>query len=319
MRWDGISEFVYVAEYESFTRAAKELGISTAQVSRQISALEKRLNIKLLYRTTRKVSLTEEGRVFYQHCRGVLYGLDAAEQAVSNLQSKPQGRIKLTAPVTYGEQQLLPLVNDFMVKYSDIEVTAFLSNQKVDLVEGGYDLAIRIGKLSDSTMMAKKLSHRTNFVCAAPAYLKKHGIPYSLNELNQHNCLLGTRDYWHFIESAKTIEPAQTKYKKETGEKSNKDFDKEQNTQADQEKNMRVSGSVQYNSGHSLVDAALKGLGIVQLPDYYVQKYLESGELVSLLDNYREPEESIWAIYPHNRHLSPKIRLLVDYLAERLA
>ena len=297
MRWDGISEFVYVAEHESFTRAAKELGISTAQVSRQISALEKRLNIKLLYRTTRKVSLTEEGRVFYQHCRGVLDGLDAAEQAVSNLQAKPQGRIKLTAPVTYGEQQLLPLVNDFMVKYSDIEVTAFLSNQKIDLIDGGYDLAIRIGKLSDSTMMAKKLSRRTNFVCAAPAYLEKYGTPHALSELSQHNCLLGTRDYWHFIDF--------------------KEIDSEKN--ADKEKNLRVSGTVQYNSGHSLVDAALKGLGIVQLPDYYVQQYLASGELVSLLDNYREPEESIWAIYPHNRHLSPKIRLLVDYLAERLA
>ena len=296
MRWDGISEFVYVADYESFTRAAKELGISTAQVSRQISALEKRLNIKLLYRTTRKVSLTEEGRVFYQHCRGVLDGLDAAEQAVSNLQSKPQGRIKLTAPVTYGEQQLLPLVNDFMVQYRDIEVTAFLSNQKIDLIDGGYDLAIRIGKLSDSTMMAKKLSRRTNFVCAAPAYLEKYGIPHSLSDLSQHNCLLGTRDYWHFIEDGK--------------------IDSGKN--ADKEKNLHVSGSVQYNSGHSLVDAALKGLGIVQLPDYYVQKYLASGELVSLLNNYREPEESIWAIYPHNRHLSPKIRLLVDYLAEHL-
>ena len=292
MRWDGISEFVYVAEYESFTRAAKELGVSTAQVSRQISALEKRLNIKLLYRTTRKVSLTEEGRVFYHHCRGVLDGLDAAEQAVSNLQSKPQGRIKLTAPVTYGEQQLLPLVNNFMVQYSDIEVTAFLSNQKIDLIDGGYDLAIRIGKLSDSTMMAKKLSHRTNFVCAAPDYLKKYGIPHSLTELSQHNCLLGTRDYWHFIEDGKN---------------------------ADKEKNLRVFGSVQYNSGHSLVDAALKGLGIVQLPDYYVQKHLTSGALVSMLDKYREPEESIWAVYPHNRHLSPKIRLLVDYLAEYLA
>ncbi|WP_201581927.1 LysR family transcriptional regulator [Psychrobacter glacincola] len=296
MRWDGISEFVYVADYESFTRAAKELGISTAQVSRQISALEKRLNIKLLYRTTRKVSLTEEGRVFYQHCRGVLDGLDAAEQAVSNLQSKPQGRIKLTAPVTYGEQQLLPLINDFMVQYRDIEVTAFLSNQKIDLIDGGYDLAIRIGKLSDSTMMAKKLSRRTNFVCAAPAYLEKYGMPHSLSDLSQHNCLLGTRDYWHFIEDGK--------------------IDSGKN--ADKEKNLRVSGSVQYNSGHSLVDAALKGLGIVQLPDYYVQKYLASGELVSLLNNYREPEESIWAIYPHNRHLSPKIRLLVDYLAEHL-
>ncbi|MDE0842673.1 MAG: LysR family transcriptional regulator [Psychrobacter pacificensis] len=287
MRWEGISEFVCVAEYGSFTRAAKALGISTAQVSRQISALEQRLKIKLLYRTTRKVSLTEEGRVFYQHCRSVLDGLNAAEQAVSNLQSKPQGRIKLTAPVTYGEQQLLPLINDFMVQYRDIEVTAFLSNQKIDLIEGGYDLAIRIGKLRDSTMMAKKLSLRTNFVCATPDYLHQYGIPRTLDDLSQHNCLLGTRDYWHFVE--KGIE-----------------------------KNLRVSGSIQYNSGYSLVDAALKGLGIVQLPDYYVQKHLASGALVSLLDDYREPKESIWAIYPHNRQLSPKIRLLVDYLAERL-
>ena len=287
MRWEGVSEFVCVAEYESFTRGAKALGISTAQVSRQISALEQRLKIKLLYRTTRKVSLTEEGRVFYQHCRSVLDGLDAAEQAVSSLQSKPQGRIKLTAPVTYGEQQLLPLINDFMVQYRDIEVTAFLSNQKIDLIEGGYDLAIRIGKLRDSTMMAKKLSLRTNFVCATPAYLNQYGVPRTLDDLSQHNCLLGTRDYWHFVEDGT-------------------------------EKNLRVSGTIQCNSGYSLVDAALKGLGIVQLPDYYVQKHLASGALVSLLDDYREPEESIWALYPHNRQLSPKIRLLVDYLAERL-
>lgn len=287
MKWEGISEFVYVAEYESFTLAAKEMAISTAQVSRQVSALEKRLSVKLLYRTTRKVSLTEEGRIFYQHCRAVLDGLDAAEQAVTHLQSKPQGRIKLTAPVTYGEQQLLPLVNDFMVQYRDIEVTAFLSNQKIDLLEGGYDLAIRIGKLQDSTMMAKKLSHRTNFVCAAPAYIARYGTPHTLTELSHHNCLLGTLDYWHFKEAGK-------------------------------ERNIRVTGRVRYNSGYSLVDAALKGLGMVQLPDYYVQEYLEKGELVSMLDHYGEPEEGIWAIYPHNRHLSPKIRLLVDYLAAHL-
>ncbi|WP_349678941.1 LysR family transcriptional regulator [Psychrobacter sp. UBA3962] len=288
MKWEGISEFVYVAEYESFTRAAKELGISIAQVSRQVSALEKRLNIKLFYRTTRKISLTEEGRVFYKHCRGVLDGLDAAEQAISSLQSTPQGKVKLTAPVTYGEQQLLPLINDFIVQYPDIEVTAFLSNQKVDLVEGGYDLAIRIGKLRDSTLMAKKLSHRTNFVCASPSYLDRYGAPQTLAELSTHNCLLGSVDYWHFKEG-------------------------------ERERNIRVSGKVRYNSGYSLVDAALKGLGVVQLPDYYVQKYLESGELISVLDDFREPEEGIWAVYPQNRHLSTKIQMLLQYLQQHLS
>lgn len=287
MQWDGISEFVFVAENESFTLASKKMAISTAQVSRQISALEKRLNTKLFYRTTRKVSLTEEGRVFYQHCRGVLDGLDAAERAITNLQSKPQGKIKLTAPVTYGEQQILPLVNSFMQQYGDIEVNAFLSNQTLDLIEDGYDLAIRLGKLRDSSMMAKKLGTRTNYVCASPAYLKVHGIPHSLSELNKHSCLLGTLDYWHFRGEGK-------------------------------ETNIRVTGKLRYNSGLGLVDAALKGLGIVQLPDYYVQEHIESGALITLLDNYREPDEGIWAVYPHNRHLSPKVRLLVDYLVEGL-
>lgn len=287
MQWDGISEFVYVAENESFTLASKRMAISTAQVSRQISALEKRLNIKLFYRTTRKVSLTEEGRVFYQHCRSVLDGLDAAERAITNLQSKPQGKIKLTAPVTYGEKQVLPLVNNFMKQYNDVEVSAYLSNRQIDIVDEGYDLAIRLGKLSDSTMMAKKLGKRTNYVCASPSYLEKQGIPHSISELNKHSCLLGTNDHWHFRESGR-------------------------------EKSIRVTGRLRYNNGYSLTDAALKGLGIVQLPDYYVQQHIQRGELVTLLDSYRAPEEGIWAVYPQNRHLSPKIRLLVDYLAEQL-
>lgn len=287
MQWEGISEFVYVAENESFTLAAKKMAVSTAHVSRQISALEARLKIKLFYRTTRKVSLTEEGQVFYQHCRSVLDGLDAAERAITNLQSKPQGKVKLTAPVTYGEQQILPLVNDFMKHYPDVEVTAYLSNQQMDLLEGGYDLAIRLGKLNDSTMIAKKLGNRTNYICASPVYLEKHGTPQNLADLNKHSCLLGTLDYWNFSEDAK-------------------------------ERKFRVSGRLRYNSGFGLVDAALKGLGIVQLPDFYVQTHLQNRELISLLDNYRAPEDGIWAVYPQNRHLSPKIRLLVDYLAQHL-
>jgi len=287
MKWEGISEFVYVAENESFTQASKKLAISTAQVSRQVSALEKRLNIKLFYRTTRKVSLTEEGHVFYQHCRNVLDGLDTAERAITNLQSKPQGKIKLTVPVTYGEQYILPLVNDFIKLYPEISVFAYLSNQQVNLIDEGYDLAIRLGKLSDSSMMAKKLGQRKNYVCASPAYLAKHGTPHTLSELDQHSCLLGTLDYWHFKESGRI-------------------------------KNIRVTGKLRYNSGVGLVDAALKGHGIVQLPDYYIKDHIENATLVTLLDNYREPDQGIWALYPQNRNLSPKIRLLVDYLLTHL-
>ncbi len=288
MQWQGISEFVHVAESESFTKTAKLMALSTAQVSRQISALEERLNVKLFYRTTRKVSLTDEGRIFYQHCRKVLDGLEDAERTVTNLQSKPQGKVKMTAPITYGEEYVLPLVNDFMVLHSDIEVYAYLSNHQVDLVEEGYDLAVRLGKLADSSMMAKKLVERTHCICASPAYLEKYGTPRFPSELKKHSCLLGTLDSWHYKDNGK-------------------------------EKSIRVTGRLRYNSGHSLADAAVKGLGIVQLPTFYVQHHLQSGALLTLLDNYREPDKVTWAVYPQNRHLSPKIRLLVDYLAEHLA
>jgi len=285
--WEGVSEFVSVAQTSSFTGASKILGISTAQVSRQVSALENRLNTKLFYRTTRKVSLTEEGSVYFRHCRQVMAGLEDAERAISNLRNAPQGLVKLTAPVTYGEKYIMPLVIDFMTQYPEVEVNVVLSNQTVDLVEGGYDLAIRLGKLGDSSMMAKRLTSRTQYVCASPKYLEQFGIPHSLSELKQHNCLVGNTDHWRFIESGK-------------------------------EKSIRVSGSLTCNSGYGLRDAAIKGIGLIKLPDYYISEDLKSGDLVSILENYQEPEEGIWALYPQNRHLSPKVRLLVDYLAEQL-
>lgn len=288
MQWEGIREFVYVAEQESFTQASNLMAISTAQVSRQISALEQRLNVKLFYRTTRKVSLTEEGAIFYQHCRSVLDGLEEAERAITNLQTKPQGKIKISMPTTYGEQQILPLLNDFVLKYDHVEVDAHLTNRQVDLIEEGYDLAIRLGKLNDSTMMARKLSKRSSYICASPAYLNKYGTPHSISELNKHACLLGTLDYWRFKVSGK-------------------------------EKRVRIAGKLRYNSGFGLLDAAIKGIGITQLPNYYVQQYLQSGELISLLENYQVPDEGVWAVYPHNRHLSPKIKMLVDYLYENLS
>ncbi|MGI2106050.1 LysR substrate-binding domain-containing protein [Shewanella frigidimarina] len=286
--WEGVSEFVAVAEAESFTKAAKRLGISTAQVSRQVSALETRMATKLFHRTTRKVSVSEVGRIYYQHCRQVLDGLEEAERAITNLQSTPRGLLKITAPVTYGEKTLAPLVNDFIVKYPELEVKINLTNQKVDLIDEGYDLAIRLGQLEDSSMMAKRLCSRTQYVCASPDYVSTFGIPHSLSELEQHNCLLGTLDYWRFQENGKT-------------------------------RNVRVKGNLTCNSGHALVDAAIKGIGIIQLPDHYVLPFLEDGQLVPLLEQNRQPKEGIWALYPHNRHLSPKVRMLLDYLSKALS
>lgn len=287
MEWQGISEFVAVAESESFTKASQQIKLSTAQVSRQVSQLEQRLGIKLLYRTTRKVTLTQEGKIFYQHCRAVLDGLQNAQDIVQNLQNKPKGELKISATVTYGEQVILPLVNQFIKQYPEVEVEAYLTNKQVDLVDEGYDLAIRIGDLKDSSMMARKLSKRSNYVCASPNYLRQFGTPHTLSELIRHNCLLGTLDYWRFNVEGK-------------------------------EKTVKVSGNVRYNSGYGLTQAALQSIGIVQLPDYYTQEYLESGELIPILEQYRIPEEGIWAVYPQNRFVSPKVRALIDFLVENI-
>ncbi|MCE9684786.1 LysR family transcriptional regulator [Shewanella sp. AS16] len=286
--WEGISEFVAVAENESFTLAARHLDISTAHVSRQVAALENRLGTKLFYRTTRKVSLTEEGGLYYRHCRQLQTGLEEAERAITSLSGTPQGLVKLTAPVAYGEKYIMPLLSDFMVRYPSIELSVDLTNRTVDLVEAGYDLAIRLGKLADSSLVAKPLSARTHYVCAAPAYLATYGEPHSLSELGRHNCLIGNHNYWRFIDAGK-------------------------------ERNIKVRGRLACNSGYALRDAAIKAIGLVQLPDYYVDADLQAGRLVSVLNGYREAREGIWALYPQNRHLSPKVRLLVDFLAQRLA
>lgn len=287
MQWQGINEFSSVAETGSFTLAAKKLNLSTSQVSKQITALEQRLNSRLFYRTTRKVSLTEEGKLFYQHCRQILDSLDEAEQAINNLQSVPRGNIKLTAPVTYAEQKILPLINDFLQLYPDIQIHINLTNNREDLIEGAYDMAIRIGKLGDSSLIARKIGSRTHITCASPLYLQQQHTPTTTKDLLQHNCLTGASNQWHFIEKGK-------------------------------ETSLELKGNLGCNSGRGLVDAALKGLGIIQLPDHYVQRHIHSGELVPLLEQQQRAVEDIWVLTPQNRHLSTKIKLFINFLKQRL-
>ncbi|MDO6686550.1 MULTISPECIES: LysR substrate-binding domain-containing protein [unclassified Agarivorans] len=282
-QWDGINEFVAVVETQSFTVAAQRLGISTAQVSRQISQLETRLAIKLFYRTTRRVSVTDSGQLFYQQCRPLIEGLQDAERSLSQLQNVPRGSFSMTAPVTFGEQHIAPAVNDFCLQYPELQVSLQLTNQKIDLVDEAIDLAIRLGDLPDSSMMAKRLGERSLHVCASPAYLAQYGAPYSVNELTKHNCLQGNAEYWRFAEQGKST-------------------------------TLKVRGRLRCNSGNALVDASLKGLGIVQLPDSYVKEHLQSGALVELLLPYQKDPEGIWALYPHNRYLSNKASLMLSHL-----
>lgn len=285
--WEGISEFVAVAETKSFTAASKKLGISTAQVSRQVSRLETRISTKLFIRTTRQVALTELGAIYYHHCSRVLDGLVEAERAITDLQNKITGKLRISAPVIYGERRLAPLIHDFIIQHNELEVELYLTNRQVNLIDESFDLVVRLGELESSSMMAKKLASRTQVVCASPGYIENHGLPVTLNDLNEHNCLRGATDYWRFKVHEKTF-------------------------------NVPVKGNVSCNIGLSLLDAALKGIGVVQLPDYYVSSYIDNNQLIPLLNEYQVSEEGIWALYPNNRYLSPKVRLLIDHLSEKL-
>ena len=285
--WDGINEFVCVVETESFMAAAKRLEVSVAHISRQVNQLEDRLGAKLLYRTTRKLRLTEVGEVYYQHARKILDDMQAAERAVMEMEGKPTGKLRIPAPVYYGEYFLAPLVNDFLLQYPQLDLELKLTNETVDLVKEGYDLAIRLGTLDSSSLMCRKLARRTQYLCASPTYLAVHGTPQTLADLANHRCLGGSLDHWRFLENGKL-------------------------------RNWRVGSAWSCNSGLALKDAALKGLGIVQLPDYYVQEALAQGSLVSLLESHRLPDDGVWVVYPQNRHLSPKVRLLVDFLVAQL-
>ncbi|UYM17108.1 LysR family transcriptional regulator [Endozoicomonas euniceicola] len=285
--WEGIREFVAVTETESFTLASKRLGLSIAQVSRQVSALEQRLATKLFYRSTRRVTVTEAGQLFYNHCRPLLDGLDEAEAVLTSLQTHPRGSIKVTAPVTFGEKYIAPVVNAYCYEFPDINVELNLTNLRVDLIENGIDLAIRLGQLDSSNMIARQLGVRSQHLCASPEYLKQFGSPETLNDLEGHNCLMGRTDYWRFEENNQT-------------------------------RNLKVTGSLRCNSGNALLDAALKALGLVQLPNHYVAPAIQSGELVELLADYQPPAEGIWVLYPHNRHLSTKVSLLIERINQKL-
>ena len=285
---EGIAEFCAVAEVGNFTGAANKLDTSVAQVSRKVASLEKQLGVKLLQRTTRSVSLTEAGSLYFQQTLPALRALEDAQLSVSALQDSPQGLIKLTAPVAFGEAFIAPLLNTFMQKYSGISVQCTFSNEKLDIVELGLDLAIRIGKLEDSTLVAKKLATRHLYVCGSKQYLQEQGEPESLEDLKHQSLLVGSKPNWRFSVDNKI-------------------------------QTIPVQGRVRYNSGNALCNAAIAGLGLTQLPGFYVRHDLECGNLEEVLPAHKDKQEAIWAVFPSNRNVAPKIRLLIDFLAQNIA
>ena len=287
-RWEGLDEFVAVAECGSFQRAAERLRLSSSQVSRQVARLEERLQARLFYRTTRRVSLTEAGQTFLARCQRLIEERDEAFHAIGDLHATPTGLLRMTCAVAYGERFIVPLVNDFMTLHPQLRVEIELSNRNLDLVQDGYDLAIRLGRLVDSRLVATRIAPRAMYLCAAPAYLEHYGRPHSLSELSRHNCLIGTNDTWLFQHEGR-------------------------------EHLFKPSGNWRCNSGEAVMDAALRGFGLCQLPDYYVREALQQGRLVSLLPAHQPPNTAVWAVYPQRRFPLPKVRLLIEALKGGMA
>ncbi|RUO78002.1 LysR family transcriptional regulator [Idiomarina seosinensis] len=285
--WQGISEFVATAETQSFTAAARRLNLSIAQVSRNIAALEQRLQMQLLYRSTRSTRLTEEGKLYLPHCQHLVASLREANQLIQQRNEQPQGLIRVTAPVYYGEQVAAPLLNDFLQQYPDCRLELNLTNDTLDLVEGSYDLAIRLGHLGNPRLRARRLSTRRHYVVGSAAYFSTFGVPQSIEQLEQHRCFTGTVKHWRFQVEGKPQSIVPQSY-------------------------------LHCNNGLTLRDAAVKGLGLAMLPDYYVQQDLQQGVLQEVLAAYRQPDDGIWALYPESRQQIPRVRVLLDFLIDAL-
>ena len=281
--WEGLDAFVAVAEAGNFTRAASRLGVSISQVSREINRLEERLGTQLLVRNTRRVALTESGRLFEQRCRQLIDGREAAFDSVTSGKNSIKGLIRLTCAVAYGERTITPIIGRFLAQHPEISVDIELTNRVLDLIADGMDLAVRIGEITDARLDRVQLGSRSLHVCAAPAYVERHGAPASSSDINGHACLLGTAQRWQFKTSG-------------------------------QENQIVPQGRWRCNSGFAVLDAAIQGLGICQLPDFYVHDHLSDRTLVELLADERPSNQAIWAVFPKRSPQSSRIAALIKFL-----
>jgi DNA-binding transcriptional LysR family regulator len=289
-RITGLSVFAKVVESSSFAAAARHFGLSPAMVSKHVVALEERLGARLLNRTTRRVSPTEIGRVFYERATRILADLDDAEQEASALQATPRGLLRVNGPLSFGTRQLAPAIADYLAACPEVEIDVTLNDRVADLVEEGFDLAIRIGRLADSSLIARRIAPCLIVACAAPAYLARRGAPRRPADLAEHNCLgysyAALRNEWRFTGPEGT-------------------------------ESVRVAGRLNANNGDILRWAALRGEGIVLQPSFIVGDDLATGTLVPVLPGYTPDSLVIQAVYPHSRHLSVKVRSFVDFLVAR--
>jgi DNA-binding transcriptional LysR family regulator len=287
-----IAVFIQVVRSGSFTAAAEKLGMSKSVVSKYVSRLEDRLGARLLNRTTRSLSLTEGGRSFYERSRNALDEIEEAELELSRLQDEPRGELRLCSPMSFGILHVAPMLPHFQERYPELNVDIVLDDRINDLVDEGFDVAIRIGALPDSSLVARRLGPCNHVLCASPEYLARHGVPQSPEELANHPAL--TYRYqdspmqWHLLGSDGVHHQ------------------------------VAINSRLQMNNSLALREALLKGAGVTLTPTFIVGPDIRAGRLRAILSDYNTLEISIYAVYPQRKHLSPKVRAFIDFISEQI-
>jgi len=290
-RFENMETFIRVVEVGSISGAADRMGVAKSAVSRRLKELEEHLGVELFHRTTRKMKLTDTGRTFYQQSVRILEDVLEAEIATSQAHGELQGSLKVALPLSFGVMHMGPAINDFLQQHPQIEFDLDFNDREVDVIQEGFDLAIRIASLADSSLIARRLAPIQHVLCASPSYLEKHGRPESPEDLHNHHCLAYSlsHDYktWTF-----------------------KDL-------SNQESKIAINPHIKASVGEFLRDAAVNGQGIVFLPTFIVYKEIENETLVPLLNEYTTSQIHAYTIYPQTRHLSQRVRAFVDFLVKR--
>ncbi len=280
-----IAAFEKVSSLQSFSLAAKELGVSKAHISKLIQKLEDTLGQRLLNRSTRTVKMTHAGEKFYNSCKVSLFNISKAQEEILQNSESPHGKIKISLAGAFAENYMVPFIANFIKRYPRVQVDLRFEEKVVDLVKESYDIAIRVGELKDSSLIAKQIATRKEYICATPSFLKHFGLPKSPEELKNFNCLT-SKDHWNLVFNKKKLQ-------------------------------LKVNSNFKSNSGKSILNAALTDLGICMLPKVYVGSYLENGQLISLLEEFTPEEIPIWAITPSKKNMAPNVKTFFDELTNQ--
>lgn len=282
--------FIDVVEAEGYSAAARKIGRSKALLSKYVRELEDDVGARLLNRTTRKFSLTEAGHTYYKRASELIREIDSLRDVVRDSSGDAKGRIKMTAPRSFSDAHIGRSLVDFCIAHPNIELEIHLDDRFADMVEEGYDLAIRIARLEDSSLIAKRISPFSILVCASPAYLEKHGTPMVPEDLSNHSCLIDTNGRW--LSNWPFVGPE------------------------GQSVAVQVNGPMEANSPALIMEAAIADIGVAVLPDFIAEPAIADGKLVTVLDDWVPKGAGIYAVYPHRRYLPARVRVLVDFLAQ---